>query len=83
MGCVDSGLTSMSWSPDEELVVLTTGGSKPSSLLKPAPGQHLLDLMDPQEAFLLSQQYMNLLQCLFYRFVFVITKHTKKSMAST
>lgn len=25
VGSVDSGLTSMSWSPDEELVVLTTG----------------------------------------------------------
>lgn len=27
VGSVDSGLTSMSWSPDEELVVLTTGES--------------------------------------------------------
>lgn len=27
VGSVDSGLTSMSWSPDEELVVLTTGQS--------------------------------------------------------
>lgn len=27
VGSVDSGLTSMSWSPDEELVVLTTGAS--------------------------------------------------------
>lgn len=25
VGSVESGLTSMSWSPDEELVVLTTG----------------------------------------------------------
>lgn len=25
VGNVDSGLTSMSWSPDEELVILTTG----------------------------------------------------------
>lgn len=25
VGSVDSGLTSMSWSPDEELVALTTG----------------------------------------------------------
>lgn len=25
VGSVDSGLTSISWSPDEELVVLTTG----------------------------------------------------------
>lgn len=25
VGSVDSGLTSMSWSPDEELVILTTG----------------------------------------------------------
>lgn len=27
VGSVDSGLTSMTWSPDEELVVLTTGQS--------------------------------------------------------
>lgn len=28
VGSVESGLTSMSWSPDEELVVLTTGLSR-------------------------------------------------------
>lgn len=32
VGSVDSGLTSMSWSPDEELVILTTGQYKESQL---------------------------------------------------
>lgn len=30
VGSVDSGLTSMCWSPDEELVILTTGQYKKS-----------------------------------------------------
>jgi hypothetical protein len=32
MGSVDSGLTAMQWSPDQELIVLITGKSFKSSL---------------------------------------------------
>ena len=60
VGSVESGLTSMSWSPDEELVALTTGWLTLSSVLAPTSGHPTCyTLWIPQETCLVPQQHMN------------------------